>query len=346
MQQVVYYKKIIFKITILLFSFFVSLVLIEVALILIQYPYQGCEQVLDAAETSIGKFNSQTGWSYKPSISYYGIAKNVNYHFNEEAIRFEKPKREVDFSKPRIIFIGGSVAFGDHINFEDTYANQINEMLDNRFEVINLGVQGFGTDQSLEILRNYIDWLKPSYVVYTFIPDHIDRNINYDRRQHLKCYYFSGTKPVFSIRQGELVQIENPQKYILEDRFKTLLFLRSNYRLFREKKWDRSGFALEITQKLIQEIDNLSKNYGAKALYIYYDTAYGESEQNWNKFIMDKIFEKGKMERVLNFTNWAYDSQPAGTKYYVSDTDDIHPNSTLSAEIAKKFVEKFEEEFR
>jgi hypothetical protein len=194
-------------------------------------------------------------------------------------------------------------------------------------------------------LKNIIEEIEPQYVVYTFIPDHINRDINYDRRLHVKCFEFSGTKPIFTFKNNQLKQVKKPQKYDVIDRFKLPLFLSMNYQNFREKSLIKSKKAQYITKEIINEISNLSIKYNAKDYYIYYDNIHGVSSSSWNNYLSNYMFNDDKKDRVLNFTNWAEDSQPAGTKYYVNDYDDYHPNATLSAEIAKRFIDKFGGDF-
>lgn len=333
------------NIFILAISLGVSLLIVEIFLLKENYPYQDCKQVFQSAEYYLGVFDSQTGWSYKPKISYYEKADGYEYHFDEDGIRVRTPNSKVNFEKPRIVFIGDSVTFGEELNYNDTFPSQINHLLGDKFEIINLGVQGYGTDQAMLRLKEHIKGLNPEYVVYTFIPDDKNRNVNYDRRLHVKCFEFAGTKPLFSLEDNQLIQQAFPQKYSDTDRYKLPLFLSHSWQNFQEQQQQKNGKDIDLTRELIKEIKNISNQNKAKDYYIYFDTIYDTSSNNWNEYMAKKILSEDQLERTLMFTNWAVDSGNKGTKYFVNKNDDVHPNSSLSAVVAKKFVEKFAPDF-
>ncbi|MBT3249525.1 MAG: hypothetical protein HN846_04955 [Candidatus Pacebacteria bacterium] len=338
-------KKTLVNFVLVLVSILISLLVVEIYLIKINYPYQNCETVNQTSEFFLGEFNHKTGWSYQKSISFFDKDGKYEYYFDENGIRSSDENYQIDYQKPRILFVGGSVTFGEGLHYEDTFPAQINSLLEDRFEVINLGVQGFGSAQSMAYLKIMIEKIRPSYVIYTFIQDHINRDINYDRRLHVKCFEFSGTKPVFTLKNNKLEQVKKPQEYKSVDRFKILLFLSMSYQNFLEKILMKNEVAIDITKAIINEVSNLSNENNARDYYIYYDTLYEASPNSWNDYLSSRVFggvEKGK---VLNFTNWADDSKKTGLKYYISSDDDYHPNASLSAEIAKKFVDKFGDEF-
>lgn len=323
----------------------VSLVALEIYLTKINYPFQNCKKVFTSAELYLGQFDAETGWSYKPKISYYQGQGGFEYHFNNRGIRVATPGAQIDYRKPRLVFIGDSVTFGEELSYDQTFVAQVNHLLGDRFEVINLGVQGFGTDQSLLRLKQFIQDLEPSYVVYTFIPDHRNRNTNHDRRLHIKCFEFAGTKSVFKVKDGQLKQIAFPAEYDQVDRFKLPLFLSHTWQIWREQTWLRNETDLKLAATLVKEIQEVVKQHRAKDYYIYFDTFYDLNQDNYNNHLLNQIFSPDQQQRTLVFTNWAKDSWGKGKKYFIADDDDVHPNASLSAVIAKKFVEKFASDF-
>lgn len=333
------------KIGLLVFSIFLSLLGLELYLLKNNYPFQGCKQIHTSAEYYLGVFDEITGWSYKPKISYYESNNRFSYHFNDVGIRVSSPSSQINYDKPRIVFIGDSVTFGEELNYEDTFAAQIGGLLGDRFEVVNLGVQGYGSDQSLLRLKKQIGELDPSYVVFTFINDHNNRNVNYDRRQHVKCFEFAGTKPLFTVKNNQLTQIGSPKKYIDTDRYKLPLLFQHSWQNFREQVAHKSGFDLKITRAILEEVGATTKRNGAQDFYIFFDTIYNPNSDNYSQFVANEILSDDQLKRTLMFINWAEDSGQKGTKYYANDEDDIHPNASLSALIAKKFVEQFEVSF-
>jgi len=324
-------------------SIIVTIIGIEIYLTTIEYPYQGCEEVNQTAELYLGEFNEQTGWSYKRQISYYEQNNKYQYHFDNKGIRVPEPLYKIDKKKPIILFIGGSVTFGEELSYQHTFPAKIGSLLEDEFEIVNLGVQGFGTAQSMLRLRSMINDIKPKHIVYTFNFDHINRDINYDRRLHIKCSEFAGTKPIFKIKDGGIYQTHFPQKYSITDRFRIPLFLSLSYQNYKEKSLTKSGKNQEITKAIIDDISTLANKHKAKDYYIYYDTTYDLSPDNANKHLSEYLFDSHKRQKVLNFTNWASDSQTTGTKYYTNEKDFMHPNASLSTKIAEQFVEKFKQ---
>lgn len=336
-------SKNISKLILFIFSFFLSLLSLEIFLRIIKYPYQSCSEIYDSAELSLGQFDALTGWSYKSSFSYFEPNGTFEYYFNEDGIRTSDPNAKFTTDKPKIIFIGGSVTFGEALNFEDTFPAKIGSLLKDKYQIINLGVQGFGSDQSLLRLEKYIEKYKPLYVVYTFIPDHINRNLNYDRRLHYACLRYAGTKPVFKVENGSLQYLKKPEKYENIDRFKVPLLLNLSYQNYFEKEMLESGEYMTIAQSIVDRMNEVSKKHGAEVYYIFYDTIYDTSFDNFNFILSENIFGGDESDHVLDFINWATDSSTKGTKYFVNKDDNYHPNASLSAEIAKRFVEKFGE---
>lgn len=327
--------------TMLVLSVSLSVLFIEIFLTKANYPYQGCKTISATAEEYLGDFNQMTGWSYKPQISFYQVRRQYEYHFDKFGIRAPSPHHELSAEKPRILFIGDSVTFGEELNYDQTFVAQISQLLGDKFEVVNLGVQGYGTDQSLALMKQLIDQIQPKYVVYTFITDHLNRNLNYDRRLHLKCFVFPGTKPLFSAVNGKLTQIAKPQPTSETDKFKLPLLISRAGQTWREKVAQKNGSGLDLARALVAEIKSEAKRQNATDYYIYYDTQYDLAEDSWNNQVFQQVFSEEQQARTLVLTNWATDSAKKGTKYYVNEDDDIHPNASLSALIAKEFVAKF-----
>ncbi|MDH5533147.1 MAG: hypothetical protein OEX81_01830 [Candidatus Pacebacteria bacterium] len=329
----------------LLLSTLIPFILIEFILKIVNYPYQGCKTITKSAEYELGKFDEITGWSYKNDLSYLSKRKDFSYYFNDKGIRVRAEKLSVDFNKPRIVFIGGSVTFGEELNYDQIFSSQINSLLDNKYEIVNLGVQGFGSVQSMLQLDKYIEYIKPDFVVYTFIPDHLRRDVNHDRRLHYKCFEYAGTKPVFSVLDGELKQLMYPQKYSYTDKIKLFLFINNSYHLFRENNLLTDGSGIEVTKKVIDQMNLLSDNVKAKQYFIFYDTVYDNSKDGWNDELYRNLFSNKYENKTLKFYNWAQDSELIGKKYFVNDNDDYHPNASLSAVLAEEFIKKFKIDF-
>ena len=100
-----------------------------------------------------------------PKIIYsvqYNIDKNGNRNVDSE-------KMDININNKEIIFIGCSLMFGSGINDNQTlpyyYSNENKD-----FNILNLGVPGYGFNQSINKLRNFVSD-KTEYVIYLHIPE-------------------------------------------------------------------------------------------------------------------------------------------------------------------------------
>lgn len=69
-----------------------------------------------------------------------------------------------------ILILGDSFAFGSNVEASDTIAAQLEGKLGPKFNVINMGVSGYGPDQSLVQLKELAGKLSPETVVLTLFP--------------------------------------------------------------------------------------------------------------------------------------------------------------------------------
>lgn len=180
-----------------------TLVGVEVAFRVLGVPFK-VEWV--PSETTLAQFDSALGWVYIPNSSKtqtFGTeARPVPMHFDEIGARAASRDRTLDHEAPTIILVGGSYTFGQAVPYEETFAGQLESMTDSAFQIVNLGVQAFGTDQALLRLQRHFHEFNTKAVVYTFINDHVSRNENYDRRILIPTARFIGTKPRFALQPG------------------------------------------------------------------------------------------------------------------------------------------------
>ncbi|MFT5154594.1 MAG: hypothetical protein ACI841_004602, partial [Planctomycetota bacterium] len=148
----------------------------------------------------------QLGWTIGPNCS------DPWYRSNAQAIRAD-PKRVFDHSLPsdrvRIMTVGDSFTYSDDGPLEATWQTQL-ERLDAGLEVVNMGVPGYGTDQSL--LRWERDG-RPfaSHIVALGIwPENLCRNLN-QNRYYLTLSPDYGFKPRFIFDEENFQLIEPPE---------------------------------------------------------------------------------------------------------------------------------------
>jgi hypothetical protein len=319
------------KFYLILFSVVFSLIVVELGLRLVNFPYIGCEQVMGPEETHFGQFDQETGWSWQSNLEHQG---QYDYYFNQDGIRIPSPEYEFDLDKPTIMFIGGSVTFGYAIDYADTFPGQIKELLDSEFEVINLGVQGFGTDQTYLLMERYIDKYSPEIIVYTFIPGHIQRNITYDRRLHFNCLFFPGSKPLYQLEDNKAFLARSPVKTQIIDRFRSRLLIDLVGQLITQQFKRRSGQDIKITQAFINKIHQLSQKNQSLDLYVFYDNYVD------NQYLKKNLFDDQNLP-VQTFYKFFKGKDRDDQKWYV---DEYHPTPELNKEIAERFINKYQKE--
>ena len=97
---------------------------------------------------------------------------------------------------------------GCGLAFEDTFMGQLADYPNFPYQVVNLGVEGYGTDQAWLRLQRHMHRFNVAAVVYTFIPPHVNRNLNYDRRVLFPGLRMAGTKPLFGMKRGGSVYLK------------------------------------------------------------------------------------------------------------------------------------------
>ena len=189
------------------------LVLLECGLRIFHYPFKTDWEPL---ENSLARFDSLLGWSYVPNM-----AKAVDFetyrrdvYTDGDGIRVSAANYSFQVKTPTALFIGCSYTMGHGLSYQESYVGRFAALADGRLQTVNLGVQAYGTDQSLLILKKFINKFNTKVVIYTFMDEHISRNGNYDRRMFMPDARFIGTKPLFELdEKGELYLAKKPLLY-------------------------------------------------------------------------------------------------------------------------------------
>ncbi len=261
-------KKVLFVTCTVLLSFFLCIILPEIALRFLGLPFK---EIRTPPETSLGKFDRELGWAYIPNNSvtqeFGNDARKVAMHFDSIGARVGSLKDKRDHSLPSVVFVGGSYTMGHGVPYEESFVGLLDANPEFPFEVINLGVQAYGTDQALIQLKRHLNKFNAKKVVYTFLFNHLRRNTLYDRRVLFPEARFLGTKPLFKLKSnGELYLAKKPLKYEEYQYSHLLAYLRMFILLFN--KVDTND---DLTRALINEMKNYSESHGADFFVINWD---------------------------------------------------------------------------
>lgn len=106
-------------------------------------------------------------------------------------------------TKTEIALVGDSFTFGEEVGYEETWGYRLEQILGEKFQVINFGVPAYGLDQAYLRYEKEVRPRKPKVVILSFI--------NGDLSRTMKVYPFLSTewnlpfsKPRFVLQDGIL----------------------------------------------------------------------------------------------------------------------------------------------
>jgi len=149
------------------------------------------------------EYDQDLGWStvkdYKVQPhTYQGRNPIITITHNSEGYRMD---HEVDANKNIVVMTGDSLTYGFWVDDKKVVSSQLNKMLGGRWEVINLGAGGYGTDQAfLRFIRDGQQY-KPKVVVHTLF--------NNDFSNIISRYQYNVFKPIFSVNKGGNLELGN-----------------------------------------------------------------------------------------------------------------------------------------
>ena len=218
------------------------------------------------------------GWANRPNISVvYGEPEfSVTTTHSSRGYR----SAEVAAAKGerlRVLVLGDSFTYGIGAEGEETFSAQL-EQLDPRLEVINTGVNGYGTGQELLLLREEGVALDPDIVVVAFFWNDVANNVERDavrfalRDGQLEYPPEIAELPPVSLAPRRHAYLRYSYLYrFVSDRIKTWRF---RWRLIRgETEADGARLAPErrepawrVERAVLREIRDLTESHGAKLL--------------------------------------------------------------------------------
>jgi len=187
-------KKLIFSFITLLISLVILIVCGEIlARVLVKKYY--ISDVLDLTY----RFDEELGWyPIENSSKQFKGSRLITVQHNKNGFR------DVDHGskkKKRIAFLGDSFVWG----YDVEYGERFTEYLQNRmpdWEIINMGVSGFSTDQEFLLIQMWFDYYKPDIIFLVIC----DNDMIGNNRNKIYHYY----KPYFTFTENKLVKHGTP----------------------------------------------------------------------------------------------------------------------------------------
>lgn len=131
-----------------------------------------------------GNYDSTLGWTNVASSSNLMLHKDykVMVNINSKGLRDKEYAYEKSKDISRILVLGDSFAWGAGVEDNETFSNVLGDMLGEKFEVLNAGVNGYGNDQELLYLMTEGYKYSPDIVLLVFCFNDIENNmLNFDR---------------------------------------------------------------------------------------------------------------------------------------------------------------------
>ncbi|MDP6502035.1 MAG: SGNH/GDSL hydrolase family protein [Planctomycetota bacterium] len=211
------------------------------------------------------RHDADLGW-FPIENSELEFTASRTFHIRHNSLGF----RDDEFGpkeKPRIAFIGDSFVWGFDVDEEERFTELIQKEI-SVWQILNLGVSGYGTDQELLLLAEYYDQLKPD-IVFLIFDLSLDNDTG-DNRTNLR--YGGYYKPYFVEKEGGSLQVkgvpvpDSPNFYILgPDSLEAKVFL---FRVIMKLQfWWSSPAEVSIkdpTLKLIPTIRDYVAEKGGK----------------------------------------------------------------------------------
>lgn len=268
-------------------------------------------EILKSHGLTILRPDRELGWAYAPGLAVrmqFGPPRWIDVFTDKDGIRIPSDGFQLDPSKPSILFVGCSFTMGHALFYEETVAGRIAALPQFPLQVVNLGVQGYGTDQTLLALKKYISRFNTTMVVYTFLDGHIRRNIR------------SEYKPFFKL-QGDQLVLKDASSPGEIARYSRVI---DSIRILLDAKFGWFLRSKALTRRLVMEMKKVSEAHGAKFVVIHW---------MWNdKGDLKDIF-KGMDLDVIN----TLDEAPPGWEKMVNPYDD-HPIPEANLHVARLFL--------
>lgn len=146
------------------------------------------------------RIDPELGWSLRPGVA--GLRSDEPWQ--ADVWTNARGFRDVDHGRKsagvtRVAVLGDSFVFGSGVRQDETLTHQLAARLGPSFEVVNLGVPGYGTDQALLTLRRWGPRLAPDVVLAGFFWNDVMENAS------SKIYEME--KPRFLLSNGALTLV-------------------------------------------------------------------------------------------------------------------------------------------
>jgi hypothetical protein len=181
-------------------------------------------------------YDARLGWRNRPRFAGYDSISGPDQgavHINSLGLRGGELAAK---RGPRVAVFGDSFVFGTGVDEEHVFTTHLERLLRRRrgdYDVINLGVNGFSTDQELLLFQEMADRLRPDVVILVMC----DNDFNGNLQDFVFRRYY---KPFFTLSAGALSVHNQPVPHLSRGQeAKVWLGQRSEaWNFFRSRTWN------------------------------------------------------------------------------------------------------------
>ncbi len=279
------------------FKYLFMILIVPVFLIVLIGGIEGFNFITRDADR-LKMYDEELGWSNFPSKVI--VKKDITYTTNSMGLRSEK----VNSGKEKILLVGDSVMYGLGIQDNETTAYYLDQEIPD-YQVLNLGVGGYGIGQYFLRLKKFISQLKPKLIGVMICTGNDIRNT-----QTNVSYGYS--KPLFKIEEGELKTFEpRISRFSCPNLFSTSWFLqKSPFASLRDKYCSTQNIPpaqiKKLVMRLFSEINELAEANNSKLFYILWPS---QSNFDDKKSILN-FLEEARERDPVNYARHVIDSTP------------------------------------
>jgi hypothetical protein len=253
------------KIIIFITSFFLALLMAELAFRLFDWPpYEMAQSVkgMYQADDELGMILNP-GWE--------GFISDLEYKtrikINSDGIRDNE--HQPDSSQKKIVVVGDSFAFGLGVDFEDTFSAVLEKKVRD-VEVIKAGISSYGAKQSLLMAKRMSDKYQPEIILFAFYEGN-------DFGDDVRFSHFHTVKDGYVVlwdnRNEEIPAIE-PQRNLANKKWLGKIEFLHKSRLYRFLRFKAIQLGIVANPFLTSEVsqDKGQKKYCPWPIYMQFVT--------------------------------------------------------------------------
>ncbi len=206
------------------------------------------------------QFDSELGWKNIPNAVTFQVGKKqtTNSH------GFRSP--EVNSEKKHILMLGDSVVWGYGVGDNENVSHFLGKLNDN-FQVLNLGVPGYGIGQYYLRLRKHISALNPRLIIVTIYSGN-------DVSNTARGEAYGKSKPVFVLNKNSLILLnKRVSRFSCDNLVSRYWILHKVFGNYRKEICKQIGYkqyfdVREVIIGLLKKFETLAKNHSSKILFV------------------------------------------------------------------------------